>query len=165
MSPCSQSAPSSNTGRISPGHGRNAPALHFAAQLINRDAHIFTCVESGETSDADVLSLIETANDVHAGEIETSTSLATRPALVQMRQAKKCVPEFSSRYLDFSSKRSVDWYVRTAKISATGVLGDPTRATEEKGKRIWDLMIKNLVGLIEHLKRLTLDEIHQRRML
>ena len=25
------------------GHGGNAPALHFAAQMINRDAHIFTC--------------------------------------------------------------------------------------------------------------------------
>jgi hypothetical protein len=29
------------------GHGGNAPALHFAAQLINRDAHVFTCVDTG----------------------------------------------------------------------------------------------------------------------
>ncbi|MBD3869632.1 MAG: creatininase family protein, partial [Acidobacteria bacterium] len=36
------------------GHGGNGPALHFAAQLINRDAHIFTCVDTGESSDADV---------------------------------------------------------------------------------------------------------------
>src|SRR5690606_23815564 len=50
------------------GHGGNAPTLHFAAQLINRDAHIFTCVDSGETSDADVNQLAETKVDVHAGE-------------------------------------------------------------------------------------------------
>ena len=29
------------------GHGGNSPALHFAAQMINRDAHIFTCVDTG----------------------------------------------------------------------------------------------------------------------
>ena len=42
------------------GHGGNAPALHFAAQLINRDAQIFTCVDSGETSDPDIYSITET---------------------------------------------------------------------------------------------------------
>jgi hypothetical protein len=32
------------------GHGGNSPALNYAAQKINRDAHIFVCVDSGETS-------------------------------------------------------------------------------------------------------------------
>ncbi len=41
------------------GHGGNAPALHFAAQMINRDAHIFTCVDTGETSDAEVSAMSE----------------------------------------------------------------------------------------------------------
>ncbi|MDY7032547.1 MAG: creatininase family protein, partial [Thermodesulfobacteriota bacterium] len=36
------------------GHGGNSPALHLAAQMINRDAHIFTCVDTGETSDHDI---------------------------------------------------------------------------------------------------------------
>lgn len=144
------------------GHGGNAATLHFAAQMINRDAHIFTCVDSGETSDMDIEQMIETAGDVHAGEIETSTSLATRPHLVDIRKARKSVPKFSSRYLDFSSKRSVDWYARTSKISRSGVMGDPSRASREKGERIWDVMIKNLVEFVEHLKRMSLDEIHER---
>lgn len=144
------------------GHGGNGPALHFAAQLINRDAHIFTCVDSGETSDADIAKIVETANDVHAGEIETSTTLATRPDLVDMKRARKFVPRFSSHYLNFSSKRGVDWYARTARISPTGVLGDPTRANAEKGRKMWSLMIDHLVALIEDLKRMSLDEIHQK---
>ena len=145
------------------GHGGNAPALKFAAQMINRDAHIFVCVDTGETSDADLVDLVETPNDVHAGEIETSIGLVIRPHLVKLDKAKKYVPKFSSRYLNFSTKRSVEWYARTAKISRNGVLGDPTKASKDKGEKIWAIMVKNLVELIEDLKRLTLDEIYEKR--
>ena len=145
------------------GHGGNAATLHFAAQMINRDAHVFTCVDSGETSDTDIEAIAETPNDVHAGEIETSTSMAVRPELVHLEKARKSVPRFSSRYLDFSSKRSVDWYARTAKLSVSGVMGDPTKATREKGERMWEVMIRNLVEFVEQIKGMTLSEIHQRR--
>ncbi len=145
------------------GHGGNSPALQYAAQMINRDMHIFTAVDTGETSDVDLSSLSETPNDVHAGEIETSTSLVTRPELVQMDKARKNVPKFSSHYLNFSSRRSVEWYARTARISSNGVLGDPTKASREKGEKMWEIMIKNLVELVEHLKSLTLDEIYEKR--
>ncbi len=145
------------------GHGGNTPTLQFAAQMINRDAHIFTCVDTGETSDVDLAALCETPNDVHAGEIETSTSLANRPHLVQMDKAEKFVPEYSSRYLNFTTKRSVEWYARTARLSPSGVLGDPTNASREKGEQMWEVMIRNLVELVEELKGMTLDEIYERR--
>jgi creatinine amidohydrolase/Fe(II)-dependent formamide hydrolase-like protein len=145
------------------GHGGNTATLQFAAQMINRDAHIFTCVDTGETSDVDLAELCDTDNDVHAGEIETATSLAIRPDLVDMDAAEAFVPSFSSRYLDFTTKRSVEWYARTSKISASGVLGDPTLATADKGDRIWRVMVANLVELVEELKSMTLDEIYERR--
>ncbi len=144
------------------GHGGNGPALNYAAQMINRDAHIFVCVDTGETSDVDIYSLVETPNDVHAGEIETSTSLAVRPHMVKMDQLKREVPEFSSRYLDFTSKRGVSWYAYTRKISNSGVMGDPTRAGAEKGRKIWEVMITHLVAMVEDLKSMTLEEIHHR---
>ncbi|MFH1723705.1 MAG: creatininase family protein [Elusimicrobiota bacterium] len=145
------------------GHGGNSPALNYAAQMINRDARIFVCVDTGETSDVDINELIETPNDVHAGEIETSTALAVRPELVRMRLAKRSVPRFSSRYLDFSSKRSISWHAHTKRISESGVMGDPTRASREKGRRIWEIMVAHLVNLVEELKSLSLEEICQRR--
>jgi len=110
----------------------------------------------------DIDKIVETPNDVHAGEIETSTSLAVRPHLVKMDQAKKHIPKFSSRYLDFTSKRGVLWYAYTRKISPSGVMGDPTKASAAKGERIWETMIAHLVSLVEDLKRLTLEEIHHR---
>jgi creatinine amidohydrolase/Fe(II)-dependent formamide hydrolase-like protein/7-cyano-7-deazaguanine synthase in queuosine biosynthesis len=146
------------------GHGGNSPALNHAAQMINRDAHIFVCVDTGETSDVDIYALVDTPNDVHAGEIETSTSLAIRPHLVKMDQCQKEVPEFSSRYLDFTSKRGVLWYAYTRKISNSGVMGDPTRANAAKGKKIWEVMISHLVAMVEDLKSMTLEEIHHRKL-
>lgn len=145
------------------GHGGNSPALNYAAQMINRDSKIFTCVDSGESSDVDIYNYIETPNDVHAGEFETSTSLATRPHLVRMSRIHESIPKFSSRYLDFTSKRSVSWYAHTEKISDSGVLGDPSKASAEKGKKLWEIMIAHLVAFVEHLKGMTLEEIYQKR--
>ena len=145
------------------GHGGNIPALNYAAQMITRDTKIFVCLDTGETSDVDIYRIAETQNDIHAGEIETSTSLAVRPHLVKMDKAAKRLPRFSSRYLDFTSKRKVSWYVHTKKISQSGVIGDPTKASSEKGERMWHIMIAHLVALVEDLKSMTLDEIYQRR--
>ncbi len=145
------------------GHSGNAPALSFAAQMITRDARIFACVDTGETSDVDVYAIIETPNDIHAGEIETSTSLAVRPHLVRMERATKRIPRFSSRYLNFTSRRNIPWYVYTKRISQNGVIGDPTKASATKGEKIWQIMIAHLVALVEDLKDMTLEEIYQRK--
>ncbi len=145
------------------GHGGNTPALQFAAQMINRDAMIFTAVDTGETSDVDLDALCETPNDVHAGEIETSTALAVRPHLVNMASAERFVPQFSNRYLNFTTRRSVEWYAQTVRISPSGILGDPTRASREKGEKMWEVMVRNLVELVEDLKGMTLEEIYERR--
>ncbi len=146
------------------GHGGNAPALQFAAQMINRDAHIFTCVDTGETSDFDIAKIAETADDVHAGEIETSTTLATRPGLVDMTSAVRNVPRYTTHYLRPSSTRSVPWYSYTGQISQSGVLGDPTRASREKGEQLWQVMIDRLVEFVEALKGRSLEELHERRL-
>lgn len=146
------------------GHGGNAPTLQFAAQMINRDAHIFTCVDTGETSDADIERITETPNDVHAGEVETSTSLATRPELVEMDRAAAFVPGFSNRYLDFTSENSLEWYAHTARISPSGVMGDPTKASAEKGREIWRIMIDHMTAFVERIKGMGLDEIHEKRL-
>ena len=107
--------------------------------------------------------MTETPNDVHAGEVETSTTLAIRPELVQTAKAKRAVPRFSNRYLDFTSRHSVGWSVRTHRISKSGVLGDPTKANAEKGEQMWNIMTTNLVELVESIKGLSLEELYQRR--
>jgi creatinine amidohydrolase/Fe(II)-dependent formamide hydrolase-like protein len=145
------------------GHGDNLPTLTYAAQMINRDAHIFVCVETGETSDKDINALIDTRNDIHAGEIETSTTLAVRPDVVRKDKMKNETLSFGSSYLDYSSERGVPWYVRTSKISESGVMGDPTKASAEKGRKMWQIMIAHLVEFVEEIKKSKLEVLYQRK--
>lgn len=145
------------------GHGDNAPTLNFAAQMINRDTGMFVCVDTGETSDSDIEPLTTTHNDIHAGEVETSTTLAIRPELVRMDKAQNTTLKFSNRYLDFSSKNYIPWYVQTKKISEDGTMGDPTVASIEKGQKIWEIMISHLVAFVEAISGMDLEEIYQKR--
>ena len=145
------------------GHGDNKPTLTYAAQMINRDARIFVCVETGETSDTDLYNLIDTHNDIHAGEIETSTTLAIRPDLVKMDQAVDETLDLNNEYLDFTSDRGVSWYVHTQRISSSGVMGNAKKATAEKGKVMWDISIAKLVEFIESIKNTPLEELYQNR--
>jgi len=145
------------------GHGDNSPTLLYAAQMINRDTGIFVCVETGETSDMDLYELADTPNDIHAGEIETSTCLAIRPELVKMDLAVNETMNFGSSYLDYTSERGVAWYVRTKIISDSGVMGNPTLATREKGKKLWEIMIAHLVRFVEEVKKSKLEDLYQRK--
>ncbi|MFH1728783.1 MAG: creatininase family protein [Pseudomonadota bacterium] len=145
------------------GHGGNTPSLNYAAQQLNKKTKAFVCVDSGESSDVDIYKLIETPNDVHSGEVETSTSLVTRPHLINRKLFKKSIPRFTTNYLDFTNNRSVRWYAHTKKFSENGVIGDPTKASEEKGKKIWQIMISHLVSIVENVKKIPLDEIYQKK--
>ena len=144
-------------------HGDNVPTLTYAAQMINRDARIFVCVETGETSDIDLYNLIETHNDIHAGEIETSTTLAIRPELVDMEKAIDDTLILDNEYLDYTSDRGVSWYVHTNKLTKSGIMGNATRATAEKGKLMWEIMIKKLVEFVETIKNTPSSELYQNR--
>jgi len=71
--------------------------------------------------------------------------------------------KFGSSYLDFSSNRRIPWYVRTKKITENGVMGNPTKASAEKGKKIWEIMVAHLVTLIEELKNTPLEDLYQKK--
>ena len=145
------------------GHGDNAPTLNYAAQMINRDAKIFVCVETGETSDIDLYNLIETQNDIHAGEIETSTTLALRPELVDMDKAVDDTLDLDNEFLDFTSERGVSWYVHTKTLTKSGVMGNATLGTAEKGHKMWEIMIRKMAEFVETIKNTPSDKLFQNR--
>jgi creatinine amidohydrolase len=71
------------------------------------------------------------ADDLHAEEIETSLMLALAPHLVRMERAAPDYPEVPPDY--GRSELSMGHIMRS------GVFGDPTRATAEKGRRWLEL--------------------------
>ncbi len=86
-------------------------------------------------------SLIETVEDAHAGEIETSRILHTHPALVKGSSPEE-YPSFPVGIL-VRNKRAF-W--------PGGVWGNPARATAEKGRRLEELVVAKVVALVKALE-------------
>ena len=72
--------------------------------------------------------IIETDTELHAGEVETSQILAIAPETVHMDRAVDFVPTISRPYLSYGS---------IFRASPTGVWGEPSKASAEKGERVF----------------------------
>jgi creatinine amidohydrolase len=80
--------------------------------------------------------------DGHAGTIETSRVMAIRPDLIKMR-GKKSFPKLPR----------FEIVVDPERYFPSGVMGDPTVASAERGKMINRYVIKEVTKLVEELKR------------
>jgi len=84
---------------------------------------------------------------VHAEEFETSCVLALRPDLVDMSKAVSEYPETSPLF----GPISIPW----SDFCKSGVIGDATVATAEKGRALLDFMVEKSVKLVRlHQKEL-----------
>ena len=77
----------------------------------------------------------------HADEFETSVMLALAHETVDMTRAAAAYPEFPATFPDLQ--------VGLDRLSPTGVFGDPTSATAEKGRALLDRLTRAAVTLIE----------------
>ena len=85
--------------------------------------------------------LVETPNDAHAGEIETSRIMHSHPQLVQGSSPAE-YPSFPSGILVREKRRY--W--------PGGVWGDPSKATPEKGAKLEELVVAKVVELVKVLE-------------
>ena len=94
----------------------------------------------------------ETPVMAHADEFETSLYLHLAPERVRMDRAV-ADNDVVGRYMSSDSTtpfvRFSDYWGRWTKV---GVHGDPTAATAEKGKIIWDAVLEGLVELVDELR-------------
>jgi len=137
------------------GHGGNTPALEAAAQRIKAETNAFVAIDTVSLIPDFIEKFIETPYDAHAGEFETSTTLANRENLVvKERIAKPQLTLPKSKYTKIGLKETgpkVSWAFRTKELSNTGVIGDPTKASKDKGEKAWKLAIERLVDLLKEL--------------
>ena len=113
------------------GHGGNVRALGSAVGQLRGEGH-----------DVAWLSCEAPGGDAHAGFTETSVMLHLAPELVRMADA---VPG-DTRPLSVLLPELVARGVRG--VSPTGVLGDPSGATAERGSELVDAMVENAVRRI-----------------
>lgn len=85
--------------------------------------------------------LVEAEDDSHAGEIETSRVLSLRPDLVKGTSPAEW-PDFPDARLVRDKRRH--W--------RGGVWGDPSRASAEKGRALFDLAVERVCSLVRELE-------------
>jgi len=141
------------------GHGSNVPFLDIAARRItNQTEAICAMVPWWNLVDRALLGrLRESAwpgGMAHACELETSLVLYLRGDLVQMEKAEPDFPPQRSEFLYWDLERASPVYFQEffSRYSRTGTLGDPTKATAEKGRLFLESAVANLVRVIEDLR-------------
>jgi creatinine amidohydrolase len=88
---------------------------------------------------------------IHAGDAETSIMLSLLPQQVKMEQAVKEYPQGlpEDSLLDMEGKLPFAWL--TQELSKSGVMGDATVATQEKGDRILQSVADGWVQVIQDI--------------
>lgn len=128
--------------------------LSIVARDLRVQAGIPTLVVSWDDLETGAMRALETqARGGHADEIETSIHLALQPELVHM---DKAVTDYGPAPLQAIPGYQPGLFSRDRRdpaYSETGVFGDPTRATAEKGRRALAIMteqwLKALRGFAE----------------
>jgi len=84
--------------------------------------------------------ILESNSEIHAGECETSCMLAIAPETVHMERAVDCIPSVPRPYLSYGS---------IFRASPSGVWGEPSLASAEKGERIFSRCTELIVQEME----------------
>ncbi len=100
---------------------------------------------------SDLITSQEQEYGIHAGDAETSIMLSLLPEQVQMDQAVKEYPQGlpEDSLLDMEGKLPFAWL--TKELSSSGVMGDATVATKEKGDRILQSVAAGWVQVIQDI--------------
>ncbi|MGC8912588.1 MAG: creatininase family protein [Thermoplasmata archaeon] len=137
------------------GHGGNTHALCIALQKLSyRYENVLFVLDNGALAESTRKNLFPDRNDVHAGEYETSTSLYNREHLVQLENIKCGKIAFPSRFLEFGAPNRAYYFPFMDVVSTNGVLGNPEKASKEKGREMWEAMINALVEFVEEIKKI-----------
>lgn len=141
------------------GHGGQPQIVEVAARQLrvtHRDLQVFPLFIWNVPHVASrLLQPIELESGLHAGDAETSLMLALLPQHVRMQHACREYPPASARGGLVSAEGKLTFAWVTSDLSASGVIGDPTDASAEKGAALLD-------SLSEGWARL-LTEVHEFR--
>jgi creatinine amidohydrolase len=142
------------------GHGSNAPFIDIIARLTVVETNVLAAAVNywaapGVRAVAEGLRESDKIGGMnHACEFETSLYLALRPDLVDMTKA---VRELSHRptknyWTDLiGGDGPLVMMEHWSSLTETGVMGDPTKATPEKGRKLLDAAANGIVELIDEM--------------
>jgi len=138
------------------GHGGNVEVLNFigqraraetGARIIHVDWWLIAAEEIMKICEKEV---------IHADEGETSMVLASKPELVNMTKAVKdeTANNLIQKLTGGKPKNMPKVYLPFQIWTKTGLIGDATKATREKGERILEAVVNNLIDFLGQVDKL-----------
>ncbi|MCF2136084.1 MAG: creatininase family protein [Candidatus Thorarchaeota archaeon] len=127
------------------GHGGNVSAIQLAAQRATQQGErvvilVNWWIDLGKAAREEVLETYEG----HAAEDETSEVMYVRPELVDMSSVMAARTDTRFRIISGAYRE---------ELYQSAIWGDPRTATPEKGKRIVDEAVEELIELIHELEK------------
>ena len=142
------------------GHGSNVPFLDVAARNITNHTEAICAMIPWwklvpKTLFQELRESEYPGGMAHGCELETSVLLHLRGDLVRMDKAERDLASQRSEffYWDLEAPSPVFFQEFFSRYSRTGTSGDPTKATEEKGRRFVDAVVERLIALIRDLRQ------------
>ena len=142
-------------------HGSNWSVLDLVSrQVMNRHPEVLVAAIFPIKMAAAELEKLREAKQTggmsHGCELETSLMLHLRPELVEMEKAVHDIAQPDSRFYwrdILRGSRGVALADLTRHASRTGLVGDPTVATAEKGRQFFDLIVSATVEFLVEFSR------------
>ncbi|CCQ92699.1 Creatininase subfamily [[Clostridium] ultunense Esp] len=121
------------------GHDANNTSMKYATRELEDELDlevIYLFYPEMENVIKDVMETPTWHGMIHACEFETSLMLAVKPELVNMDLAVEEYPDKPNLY----GKSTMS----LGHMSKSGVYGDPTKATKEKGEKLLNIFVNNM---------------------
>jgi len=135
------------------GHGSNGPLVDLVARKTLLATRSLCAAVNYFSLGVDAFNRVkETPVLANADEFETSLYLHLAPERVRMDRAvadNDVAGKYMSSDSIFPHVRLSDFWGRWTKV---GVHGDPTAATAEKGKIIWEAVVSRLLEVVDELR-------------
>ena len=141
------------------GHGSNQNLVEMAARLAMIEHPDSLVAATFYLTTPKSFAAIEEIRDssrggmAHACELETSLYLHLQPEAVDMSKAvdERGYPETEHAWLDWSDGplKLMPWW---SSFSESGVQGDATKATEDKGRALLDAAVDELASFVTELR-------------
>ena len=143
------------------GHGSNTALMEIAARRITLETQAI-CASTMFISLAPEAFKLLKGEICHADDLETSLMLYLAPENVDMSKAVRDFNIEKSKFIKLGAEpgetsfgvssgsvQFMDWWSR---MSTTGIIGDPTKADRERGKKMFELYVNKLVEFIKEFR-------------
>ena len=142
------------------GHGGNTAALiELARELREREEFFMVVFQWWPLTGKLLPELFSREERGHAGAEETSLNLYLHPQLVNMEKAVDETPNWI-----ISIPEGFNLSLDTVDYKKSGVFGKSSTANPEKGKKVFETVVNQLVKIVEELKRMKIEDLKSKNL-